>query len=407
MASYLEGATLLSLGISIVLFQHAFHLSAWSQGALSALLLFTFAGGAIIGGRLGDLFGRRKVYSVDLLIYMAGTVIVMCASSQPLLFLGVTVTGLAMGADLPTSLALVAEEAPPGKQGSAMAYSQTLLLAGVGVAQILTLFLGSKGATGARFLFLHLFIVALIVWVLRRRVAESIVWEQTRKSDDRTELRRLRRVFGKPYGAALLATGLYFVISGLMPNALSQFGAYLFVTIAHTGASTYSLLGLPSLVLGPAIAIGLQRYVDTRYRVWFVAIGLGSLIAGPLVAVAGRFSLPSLVGLVILNTIGATWAGDGIYRVWTQEIFPTEMRSTAQGFTYGLARLLMAAFSLVTPALIAHSATELMLVLSGLGVMGSIIGLTLIPRIPRHGRLDSPRPQPAAAADVRTAVHVS
>jgi len=52
-----------------------------------------------------------------------------------------------------------------------------------------------------------------------------------------------------------------------------------------------------------------------------------------------------------------------MYRIFTQEIFPTEIRSTSQGFTYGMARYCMAGFSLLTPALVAFSPTLLMVLL--------------------------------------------
>jgi inositol transporter-like SP family MFS transporter len=103
MASYLEGATLLTVGFSIVLFSKQFNLSTWSIGALSASLTTSFALGAIIGGRLGDLFGRRVVYSADLIVYACGALICALSQNQAMFFAGVITIGLAMGADLPAS----------------------------------------------------------------------------------------------------------------------------------------------------------------------------------------------------------------------------------------------------------------------------------------------------------------
>jgi len=51
-------------------------------------------------------------------IYAVGALTVILSPDQAVLFAGVIVTGLAMGADIPASLALVAEEAPAGRQGA-------------------------------------------------------------------------------------------------------------------------------------------------------------------------------------------------------------------------------------------------------------------------------------------------
>ncbi|MFD9323836.1 MFS transporter [Streptomyces sp. NPDC060053] len=383
MASYLDGATIVTVGMSSVILQQQFAMSSWSIGALNSVLMFMFATGAVIGGRLGDVLGRRKVYAVDLVVYAVGVVTVLCASDQATLFVGVIITGLAMGADVPTSLALMAEEAADGRQGSTVAYAQTLWLAGVAVVQILGFFVGDLGATGVRIMFAHLLVVAVVVWILRRGVPESADWQRTRRSP--VGRRDLREVFRKPYGVGLLATGLYFVISGIMPNTVGQFGAFLVVNLGHSTVRVFSLIGWATMVVGLAVALLFQRLADSPLRRVLLVIGLVSLAAGPLVAMVGGFSLASLVVLFVANTVAGTWAGEGLYKVWSQEIFPTRIRSTAQGLTFGAARYVMAVFGLFTPTLVQDAPTMFMGVLIALGVVATVIGLLWLPRLPRHG----------------------
>jgi len=47
------------------------------------------------------------------------------------------------------------------------------------------------------------------------------------------------------------------------------------------------------------------------------------------------------------------FAFEAILKVWTQESFPTLLRSTAQGTIVSVARVLAAAIALVTPSLAA------------------------------------------------------
>ncbi|MEU4659436.1 MFS transporter [Streptomyces sp. NPDC023723] len=388
MASYLDGATIVTVGMASVILQQQFSMSSWSVGALNAVLMFMFATGAVIGGRLGDVLGRRKVYAVDLVVYAAGVVTVLCAPNQATLFAGVIVTGLAMGADVPTSLALMAEEAAAGRQSSTVAYAQTLWLAGVAVVQILGYFAGDLGMLSVRILFGHLLVVAVAVWVLRRGVAESADWQRSRTTPGRR--RDLRAVFRKPYGLGLVATGLYFVISGIMPNTVGQFGAFLVVNLGHSTVQVFSMIGWATMVVGLAVALLFQRLADSPVRRVLLVIGLVSLVAGPLAAVLGDFSLLSLVVLFVANTVAGTWAGEGLYKVWSQEIFPTEIRSTAQGLTFGAARYVMAVFGLFTPTLVEETPTMFMGVLISLGAVATVIGLLWLPRLPRNGLRDAP-----------------
>jgi inositol transporter-like SP family MFS transporter len=405
MASYIDAATIVSTAMSTVLFASHFHLSEWGVGAISAALALSFATGAVVGGRLGDLLGRRKVYAFDLVVYALGVLTVIVAPTTAVLFAGIIITGLAMGADVPTSLALVAEEAPAGRQGGAVAYSQTLWLMGVAVTQFLGFFIGGLGSSGYRVLYLHLLVVAVVVWVTRRGVTESASWQRSRRDAALARRRSVKVLFRKPYGPALAATGLYFLVSGIMPNTVGQFGPYLITTVGHSSMQVFSLIGETTLILGLAIAYLLQRYVDRpKARRVFVAIGLVALVAGPIVPIAAGFTLASLVVLFFMNTISGTWAGEGMYKVWSQETFPTEVRSTAQGFTYGIARYMMAAVGFITPVLVNRAPAVLMGLLAALGIISVIIAYAWIPRLPRHGLIGQAVPDDAEITVSRAAV---
>jgi inositol transporter-like SP family MFS transporter len=408
-ASYLDGATIVSVGMSSVVLQQEFGLSSWAVGALNSVLMLMFATGAVIGGRLGDVLGRRAVYSVDLVIYAIGVLTVILAPNEAVLFAGVIVTGLAMGADVPTSLALMAEEAAAGRQSSTVAYSQTLWLAGVSVVQILGFFVGDMGALAAKIMFAHLLVVSIVVWCLRRGLTESAAWQRTHRAPAPAAASRrdFRAAFRKPYGMGLLATGLYFVISGIMPNTIGQFGAYLVVTLGHSTVQVFSLIGWGTMVVGIAIALLFQRLAGSPVRRVLLVIGLAALAVGPLAAILGGYSVASLAVLFVMNTIAGTWAGEGLYKVWSQEIFPTEIRGTAQGLTFGAARYVMAAFGLFTPTLVQNTPTLFMTVLIGLGALAAVTGLLWLPRLPKHGLPATIAGDEPASGRDREAVEVS
>ena len=61
-------------------------------------------------------------------------------------------------------------------------------------------------------------------------------------------------------------------------------------------------------------------------------------------------------------------------KVWSQESFPTMLRSTAQGAIVGIARLSCALLAFVTPVLLDAGPVALYLILSSIVALGMFIG---------------------------------
>ncbi|MGH9059107.1 MAG: MFS transporter, partial [Acidimicrobiales bacterium] len=114
MASYLDAGSIVALGSGLALFQAYLGLSSGAVGVLAAIgpNAIGCALGAFVGGRLGDRLGRKRIYKYDLLVYAAGILCIALAVNAPMLFIGTFVVGVAVGADVPTSLALVGEFSP-------------------------------------------------------------------------------------------------------------------------------------------------------------------------------------------------------------------------------------------------------------------------------------------------------
>ncbi|MGI9197950.1 MAG: MFS transporter [Candidatus Nanopelagicales bacterium] len=62
----------------------------------------------IVGGRIGDLFGRRLVFGVGTALVLVGSIVAGLATSPWLLILGRVIEGLGAAAILPTALAIIA-----------------------------------------------------------------------------------------------------------------------------------------------------------------------------------------------------------------------------------------------------------------------------------------------------------
>src|SRR5215208_3855923 len=171
MASYLDAGSIVALAAGLALWQEYLGMSSTTVGLLAALgpNAFGAAIGALIGGRLGDLFGRKRIYQYDLLVYGLGTLLIVFSFNLPMLLVGTFIVGVAVGADVPTSLALIGEFSPSRARGRLMGLGPI-------VVYVLAFALTSYGVLGSRIVFAHLFVVAIVTWALRRGMVESAIW---------------------------------------------------------------------------------------------------------------------------------------------------------------------------------------------------------------------------------------
>src|SRR4028118_1622139 len=114
MASYIDAGSIVAIAAGLALWADYLSLSTATIGLLGAFgpNAMGAALGAVIGGRLGDKLGRKRIYQYDLLLYAFGTLWMVFAFNTPMLFIGTFLVGVAVGADVPTSLALVGVLAP-------------------------------------------------------------------------------------------------------------------------------------------------------------------------------------------------------------------------------------------------------------------------------------------------------
>ncbi|MDX3457908.1 MFS transporter [Streptomyces sp. ME02-8801-2C] len=395
MASYLDAAALVTSGIAIGGYYAApLQLAPGTIGSLLGLQTLGFAVGALFGGRLGDRFGRRAVFTCSLVLYAVGVLLLLVAAGPAVLFAGVVVTGLAIGADLPVSLALVNEEAPDGRKGTMVVFSGMLWLAGIVTVLTLSSFMGARGMAGGRILFAHLLVVALVVLVLRLSLGESAEWRAARRAADAhadadagtIEFSRVRDLFRAPTVHALLATGLYYATWNLGANTLGQFGTFLWTALAEGEVARFSQLSLLGLPLGFVAGLVFMRVIDRPARHGWFAAGTGLIVvAWALPALLGptRFTL---VAVMLVSGLGNAFAGESIYKIWSQELFPTLLRATATGVTMAFTRAVAGLAALGTPAFAVGHTRLFFGLLFGLMVVSAVIGLLWVPRLPEAAR---------------------
>lgn len=352
MASYLDAGSIVALGAGLALFQKEFGLSDGMVGALAAIgpNAIGCAIGAFIGGWLGDKLGRKRIYKWDLLVYAAGILLIALAGNCEMLFFGTVIVGLAVGADVPTSLALVGEIAPAKARGKLLGFTQVAWCLGPTVVLWLALAVAPLGLLGIRIVFLHLFVVAIVTWALRRGLAESARWVAAASSGKQN----LARLFSGANVRALWWTGIIYLFWNLAAGTAGAFNSYLITT--HNADNQALGVGLPSAAFVTAMIVAVtvfMPYADRGHhtRKWLWGIGAVTQILAYGLLIVLPFSIPVIVLNIVLFAGGAALAGEAFYKVFSQELFPTMLRGTAQGITFGVARIAVGIWSFFVPVL--------------------------------------------------------
>jgi EmrB/QacA subfamily drug resistance transporter len=140
------------------------------QGVI-AFYALVMAGLMLTGGKLGDIFGRRRIFAIGMVIYACGSALTAASGSVPMLALGWSVLeGIGAAMVLPALVALIAGSYRGRER--ALAYGVIGGVAGVGIA--VGPILGGWATTefSWRYVFVGEVIVAIAILIGLRMVKE-------------------------------------------------------------------------------------------------------------------------------------------------------------------------------------------------------------------------------------------
>ncbi|MFF0013713.1 MFS transporter [Streptomyces sp. NPDC005374] len=396
MASYLDAALIVSIGVNLAIYRDAYDMGVWMAGAISAIVTICIAVGSLVGGRLADVFGRRRLYNLDILCYALGAVVITLAPGEITLLVGVLLAGLAAGADLPTSLAVVSDAAPDHARGRLIAFTQVMWMLGIIVVVFVGFALSDTGMLGARLITGHLAVAALVTWHLRSKLElatgpDPVQDRVTAEKPTAEQGVALRNVWTRAALVPMLATFAFYVTWGLGANTMGQFTTYLLVTVSGATQSVATGINLACLPIGLLLTLAFVRIADgpRRDRMFYIA----TVVQIAAFAI-GTLTLGAIVGFLVfyvLYQLSYPFAGEANYKVWSQLTLPAETRGTTQGITYAVSRGVFAGVAFVTPALLDRSPSLLLWVITGCMALSAFAGLYIV-------RVLVPRASPAATA---------
>jgi inositol transporter-like SP family MFS transporter len=357
-ASYIDACAIFSSGIALVIYQKTIGTTPRQIGILSGALILCIAIGALVGGRLGDRYGRRSVFILTMAMITAGSALLVLMTSFIGLFIGTVLVGLGAGADLPVSLAAIAEAATDENRGKLLGFSQIMWILGILGSLGCSSIVGNMGRLGGQIMFGQPGIISLITLFLRIGIPESDKWRVSRArqsaGSERTSEKSasVKDLLKAPYWTPFLALLLFYPFTNMGVNTGGQFGTYIWVNVIGKSVRFASIISLAGFPLSIFWAYWFMRIADTPKRFLYFQIGAVAMLLHYFVPVVFGFSTVTMIAATLLSGFAFAFAFEGIMKVWTQETFPTLLRTTAQGTIIMVARVLAAALATFTPFMI-------------------------------------------------------
>ena len=362
--NYLDAGAIVAGSSGVTLWQNYLGLSEMHLGWLNALSANALGAaiGAIIGGFLADKFGRKFIFTYNLLVYMLGVLIVMLSVS------------FSVGIGVPASWTYISESSEVNNRGRNICISQMswglgpmfilffgMLLAPGGVlwAPVESLahaFVGADAPQAtvevfsSRVVFLTLFIVAFIAWNLQRQLEESAQYTAQKASNQSSSIvDNIKLLFTNRTAVrtvAFLAT--IYLSWNLVASVMGFFMPHIYETAGGLSNESANMLSCISWVFVVITTFIISFYVDKVAHRFFYVFGLAAALTAWLLVIGG--GVTTIAGIWVFTILWGINNGSSVqvfYALWGSELFPAKFRAGAQGLMFFIVRGLSAAWGLV------------------------------------------------------------
>jgi inositol transporter-like SP family MFS transporter len=376
LTNYLDAGAIVAGASGLTLWQNYLGLSEVHLGWLNFISANCLGAaiGAIIGGFLADKYGRKFIFTYNLLVYMLGVILVMCSFNYPMLLAGFLVTGISVGVGVPASWTYISESSEVNKRGRNICISQMswglgpmcILLFGMlfapggylfsAVEGVAHAFLGADAAVNevnvfsSRIVFLTLFIVAFIAWNLQRKLQESAEFVSNKEKEAKTGLMDNIKVLFQNMTAVktVIFLATIYLTWNLVASVMGFFQPHIYETAGGVSNEQANWMNCIQWAIIVGVTFIVSKLIDkTSHKAIYTFGLLVAISAWVVIITMGAGGMAGLWLFAILWGVQGGSSPQIFYALWGSELFPAKFRAGAQGLMFFIVRGLSAVWGLV------------------------------------------------------------
>jgi len=423
---FFEGLVVFMTGVAMPLIADEFKVTATQHGVIGAASLFGILVGAVGLGSLSDYFGRKRMFVVEMFIFMIFVCLLVVSPSYLWLVIFLFGIGVALGCDYPTAHLIISESIPSSMRGrlvlGAFGFQALGALTGTAVGYVILNNIPEIGAW--RWMYATAIVPGLLVTIGRFSITESAPWLFARGRVEMAKQQTARLLRRQPpyprvvtlavgdgqaagharlarrYSALFSKDNRRATILASVPWFLQDLGTYgigiftptiLAASVGHKTKYVRSLADLINndilaargaalidilLIVGIVCAILLSDRVG---RIRLQVFGFVGCAAGLLLAslsgfyTGGTHILLIFLGFMLFNFMTNLGPNAQTYLL-AGEVFPTRIRGMGAGFAAAFAKIGAVTTAFLFPILLVDIGTQALLyILVGTSLLGTAV----------------------------------
>ena len=424
---FFEGLVVFITGVAMPLIADEFKLSPAQHGVVGAASLFGILVGAIGLGSLSDRFGRKRMFVIEMFIFMIFLCLLVVSPSYLWLVVFLFGIGVALGCDYPTAHLMISESIPSSMRGrlvlAAFGFQALGALTGTVVGYVILKNIPQIGAW--RWMYTIAIVPGLLVTIGRLSITESAHWLLARGKIELAKQQTARLLLRNPpyprgvtlggghtqpggghrqnrggYGALFRKDNRRATILASVPWFLQDLGTYgigIFtpaILAASVGHKTKYVRNLADLINNDILAARGAALIDILLIVGIICaillsdrvgrirlqiIGFIGCAAGLLLASCSAFFTGGpqvgliFLGFMLFNFMTNLGPNAQTYLL-AGEVFPTRVRGLGAGFAAAFAKIGAVMTAFLFPILLADIGTQALLyILVGTSLLGAAV----------------------------------
>ena len=425
---FFEGLVVFMTGVALPLMVLEFGLGPAEKGVVGAASLAGILIGATALGGLADRFGRKRMFIVEMIIFVVFLIALSLSPSYPWLVVFLFGVGLALGCDYPTAHLVISESIPTKDRGklvlSAFGFQAVGALAGTAIGYLILANL--QDVTAWRWMYATAILPAVLVIIGRFFISDSGHWLLAHGKTEKAEKELMRLLEREPrypkrvqlqspnaevvpghskdrehgYGQLFTRKGRRATVLASVPWFLQDLGTYgigiftptiLAATVGHQTEHAHNLAAVihndilaakGAAMLDVLLIIGIIAAVlltDKVGRIRLQVIGfIGCAVGLALAAFSQSMTGPAqmlllFAGFMLFNFMTNMGPNAQTYLI-AGEVFPTRIRAKGAGFAASFAKIGAVTTAFLFPVLLADIGTQTLLaILVGTSLAGALM----------------------------------